>query len=123
MGLYLSSMSENVDSAKNMINMKSVIKTVISTIFIVISIVLLRRFTDQSKMPYSLILGLTVFTMYLVNFAQSPKIKEFWRHKLSQNMTNFRETLIAVKSRVLQLKSNQVGVQVHCPARPAENVV
>ena len=116
-------MSENVDSAKNMINMKSVIKTVISTIFIVISIVLLRRFTDQSKMPYSLILGLTVFTMYLVNFAQSPKIKEFLRHKLSQNVTNFRETLIAVKSRVLQLKSNQVGDQVHCPARPAQNVI
>ena len=67
--------------------------------------------TDQRRLPYNMMLGQTVFSMYLVNFAQNPKIKEFWRHKLSQKKTNLQETLLKIKSRVSRQKRNQVGIQ------------
>ena len=52
-----------------------------------------------------------VFSMFLANFAHNPKIKEFWRHKLSQKKTNLQETLLKINSPVSQVKRNQVGIQ------------
>ena len=71
----------------------------------------IHRLTDPRRLPYIMMLSQTVFSMYLANFAQHPKIKEFWRHKLSQKKTNLQETLLKIKSPVSQLKRNQVGIQ------------
>ena len=102
---------ENQHTVKNMIDTKSVIKTVVSTGFLVISFVLLHQFTDPKFVPFELILGVAVFTMYLVKFAQCPEIQEFFLRKLSQKTTNFKENLMTFKIQILKLIPNQVGVQ------------
>ena len=45
--------------------------------------------------------------MFLANFAHNPKIKEFWRHKLSQKKTNLQETLLKINSPVLQVAAKK----------------
>ena len=65
---------ENRDEAKNIINMRSVIKTVLFTSFFVVSIVVLRFFADQRIFPYGLMMGVLVFTMYLVKLSQNQRV-------------------------------------------------
>ncbi|XP_023333462.1 uncharacterized protein LOC111705217 [Eurytemora carolleeae] len=102
---------ENRDEAKNIINMRSVIKTVLFTSFFVVSIVVLRFFADQSIFPYGLMMGVLVFTMYLVKFSQNPKIKEYFFHKLTQKKTILQENYYTIlSSRILNLRANKVGV-------------
>lgn len=101
---------ENRDEAKNIINMRSVIKTVLFTSFFVVSIVVLRFFADQRIFPYGLMMGVLVFTMYLVKFSQNPKIKEYFFHKLTQKKTILQENYTILSSRILNLRANKVGV-------------
>jgi len=110
-GVFFRVEFENRDEAKNIINMRSVIKTVLFTSFFVVSIVVLRFFADQSIFPYGLMMGVLVFTMYLVKFSQNPKIKEYFFHKLTQKKTILQENYYTIlSSRILNLRANKVGV-------------
>ena len=98
------------DSSKNMINLKSIIVTVLITSALTVPLILLHYF-DQSHIPYNIILAVTIFTMYLVKFVQNPSILKFFVHKMSQRKLILKETALVLRSAILKVKVNRVGVQ------------
>ena len=98
------------DTTRNLINMKTVIITLTCTIVLGISLVLLHNL-NQSHIPYNLILTVAFFTIYLVTFAQNPKIVEFFQRKLVQKQDEVKENFGALRCSILRGKENQVGVQ------------
>ena len=71
---------------------------------------LIRNFENR-QIPLNLIIAVTLFALYLVKFAQARPIQEFFWHKLAQNSLNFKETFLVIKSRLLNIKKNKVGIQ------------
>ena len=91
-------------------NMKTVILTVIITSGAVVLAVLL-RLVDQRQMPLNIIIPDTIATLILIKFFHNPEIQEYSKRKMSQRKTNLVESLKYLKSRILKLKTNKVGIR------------
>ena len=101
--------SETGEAGKNMISMKSIIKIISSlSLLFFISLGFL---TVGGHVEIAVIIFVTFFTLYLIKYVQSPKVKDFFHHKLSQTKTKTNEKLIVFKSSILSFKMNKVGVQ------------
>ena len=108
--LFNSVRSEGPDASKNMINMKAVLISFVLATLSVPAVILLRSF-DQRLAPINIILVSTTFTVFLVKFVLSKKIREFFLRKASQKKTNVRECLISFKSYFFHLKRNKIDVE------------
>ena len=102
-------LSENGETGKNMISMKSIIKIICSLSLVFLT--LLGLLTVGGHVEIAVIIFVTIFTLYLIKYVQSPKVKVFFYHKLSQTKTKTNEKLIAFKSSISIFKKNKVGVQ------------
>lgn len=111
----LSALSEGVDKAKNMINMKSVLLTAIIT-FLLPFIIILIKYISPKGVPLNMMLIVTVFTLFLVKFSQNEKIKEFFFRKLDQKKTQVVENIQNLKVSIFKIKINKVGVQENITA-------
>lgn len=109
---FVSARSEanSSDTMKNIVNMKSVIITVVSTICLAVPLILL-RYVDQSHIPFNLILTVSIFTLYLVKFAQNQKILEYSKRRLTQKKNEVIEKVRGLKTAVFKVRENQVGIQ------------
>ena len=74
------------ESVKNMISMKTVILTVIFTTVTAATAYLLHQ-VDQRRIPFTVIITLTIFTAYLVKFSLNSQIQAFLARKLTQKKT------------------------------------
>ncbi|XP_023329159.1 uncharacterized protein LOC111701905 [Eurytemora carolleeae] len=101
--------SERKDASKNMINMKAVIISFVLATLSVLVVILL-RVVDQRLAPINIILVSSTFTVFLVKFVLSNKIREFFLRKAFQKKTNAQEFLIWFKSCFCHLKRNKVDV-------------
>ena len=108
--LYFSVESEKANSIKNMMNMKTVIIAVIITSGGVVLAVLLRT-VDQRQMPLNFIMSDTIATLLLIKFFHNPEIQKYSKRKMSQKRTNIEESFKHLKSRILKLKTNRVGIR------------
>ena len=75
--------SEETESTKNMISMKSVIVGMAILGGTAVSILLLGQM-DQRRIPVNVIVMDTVISGVLTKYIQNPTIKEFFLRKLSQ---------------------------------------
>lgn len=101
--------SERKDDSKNMISMKAVIISFVLATLSVLVVILLRA-VDQRLAPINIILVSSTFTVFLVKFVLSNKIREFFLRKAFQKKTNAQEFLIWFKSCLCNLKRNKVDV-------------
>jgi len=113
--VLLSALSEGVDKAKNMINMKSVLLTAI-IIFLLPFITILINYHSLEGVPLSMLMSVTVFTLFLVKFSQNEKIKEFFFRKLNQKKTQVLENIQNIKVSIFKIKINKVSVQENITA-------
>ena len=113
--VLLSALSEGVDKAKNMINMKSVLLTAI-IIFLLPFITILIHYQSLEGVPLSMLMSVTVFTLFLVKFSQNEKIKEFFFRKLNQKKTQVVENFQNLKVSTFKIKINKVSVQENITA-------
>ena len=102
--------SEKADLEKNMIDMKSVVKTVIVTTLAFISLGLIQFFIGERQFLFRCIVLVSLFTAYLANFARSPQIREFFFRKLTQKRIYWNENLVVLKSKIRILRANKVSV-------------
>ena len=84
--------------------------TVVISSMVGVTAILIRHFENR-RIPYNIIITVTMFALYLVKFAQARPIQEFFWHKLAQNTLNFKETFLVIKSRLLNIRKNKVGIQ------------
>jgi len=89
--------------------MKSIIKIIISLSLLFLT--LLGLFIEGGHIDIALIIFVTLLTIYLIKYVQSPKIKVYFLHKMSQMKTNLYEKFVAFKCSIPKLKKNTVGVQ------------
>ena len=113
--VLLSALSEGVDKAKNMINMNSVLLTAI-IIFLLPFITILIHYQSLEGVPLSMLMSVTVFTLFLVKFSQNEKIKEFFFRKLNQKKTQVVENFQNLKVSTFKIKINKVSVQENITA-------
>ena len=102
--------TESSDNVKNIVNMKSVIITVVFTICLAMTLILF-RYIDQSHIPFNLILTVSIFTLYLVKFAQNEKILEYTKRKLTQKTNDVIKKVRELKTAVFKVRETQVGIQ------------
>ena len=109
MDTLVSVLSENGEAGRNMISMKLIIKIIInlSLLFLII----LGLFLEGRHVELVLIIIVTFFTLFLIKYVHSPKLKVFFFHKLSQTKTRTNEKFIAFKSSILFFRKNKVCVQ------------
>ena len=89
-------------------------KTVILAIIIIsggVALAVLFSLVDQRQMPLNIIISDTISTLILIKFFHNPEIQEYSRRKMSQKKTNIMESFKHLKSRILKLKTNKVGIR------------
>ena len=101
--------SENGDVGKNIISIKLIIKAIIS--IALMFLITLGLFLEGRHVELVLIIIVTLFTLFLIKYVQSPKIKVFFFHKLSQSKTKTKEKFIAFQSSISIFRKNKVCVQ------------
>ena len=101
--------SENGDVGKNIISIKLIIKAIIS--IALMFLITLGLFLEGRHVELVLIIIVTLFTLFLIKNVQSPKIKVFFFHKLSQSKTKTKEKFISFQSSISIFRKNKVCVQ------------
>ena len=109
MDTLVSVQSENGDVGKNIISIKLIIKAIIS--IALMFLITLGLFLEGRHVELVLIIIVTLFTLFLIKYVQSPKIKVFFFHKLSQSKTKTKEKFISFQSSISIFRKNKVCVQ------------
>ena len=110
--------SERTDTVKNMINMKSIIRTVIVSTLLFFFFSFLQYFDVTWRVPFGFVFAVTIFTTYIVKVVQNPEILAYVMRKFEQKKTNWKENFYALKSQMVKVTSNRVDVQIRASPEP-----